>query len=122
MPMQERSARGQESLRESRDDADLNYRVILLPIDFSEHSKRYWAASRFVNDASYVARKTEAKRILRSGWSSRNGSSPHHPSGHPIVNEASPSWISRISSGTGCQFISFATFVRTSRSTPDTKI
>ena len=36
----EPSARSQDSARIARDDGDLTYRVILVPIDFSEHSKR----------------------------------------------------------------------------------
>ena len=39
-PASEASARSQESGRKTGTDADLGYRVILVPIDFSEHSKR----------------------------------------------------------------------------------
>ena len=39
-PRSEASARSQESERKTEDDPDLGYRVILVPVDFSEHSKR----------------------------------------------------------------------------------
>jgi universal stress protein A len=39
-PASEASASSQESGRKTKDDGDLSYRVILVPIDFSEHSKR----------------------------------------------------------------------------------
>ena len=39
-PASEVPTSSQESGRKTKDDGDLSYRVILVPIDFSEHSKR----------------------------------------------------------------------------------
>src|SRR3989442_15224885 len=64
--------------------------------------------------------KAEAYRTFQSGRLLSNGSRPQYLHGQLSRSERSPSWMSSIESLTGLQRSAFATFVRTSRSIPET--